>query len=99
MLGVPVIGWVISFLIAAVLAVLQYYKWVKESGGVKSPWLLAMLFRFFAWMALLALPTLGAGGSTRDDDPKPSITIYASGAADAGKCRSHRARDGETGYS
>ena len=55
MLGVPVIGWVISFLIAAVLAVLQYYKWVKESGGVKSPWLLAMLFRFFAWMALVLL--------------------------------------------
>lgn len=55
MLGVPVIGWVISFLSAAVLAVFQYYKWVKVSGGARSPWLWAMFFRFFAWMALFLL--------------------------------------------
>lgn len=55
MLGVPVIGWIISFLSAAVLAGFQYYQWIKDGGGVKSPWLWAMLFRFVAWMSLLLL--------------------------------------------
>jgi hypothetical protein len=55
MLGVPVFGWVIAFLVATLFAAIQYLKLIRENGGLKSLWFAAFLCRFFAWFALVLL--------------------------------------------
>ena len=56
MFGVPVFGWLIAVVVAAGLAVFQYYLLLQRDGKwLKSPWLWAMISRFLAWMCLILL--------------------------------------------
>ena len=55
MLGVPVLGWVIAFLVSALLAVFHYLRNIRVQGGWKSPWIWAAACRFVAMFLLILL--------------------------------------------
>ncbi len=55
MLGVPVLGWVIAFLVSALLAVFHYFRNIRAQGGWKSPWIWAAACRFVAMFLLILL--------------------------------------------